>query len=132
MRTVIELGMPTNKSGMLQKDISKAQDISEKYLDPIIASLKTAGLIKNVGGKKSGYILNRPVNQITVLDVFRAFEMGPCIVPCTFSEKLCVRTGSCAAMEYWIDLNGTIMKHLKSVTIEKLAKRQYHIERKKK
>lgn len=132
LRALIELGLKENKEGMLQKDIAKNQQISEKYLDPIISGLKTAGLIVNIGGKKSGYVLAKPSNKITVYDAYRAFEMGPCIVPCILSPKSCGRSKACAAMEYWVELNGVILKHLKSVTIEKLAKREEQLIRKKK
>jgi DNA-binding IscR family transcriptional regulator len=37
--------------GILQKDIAENQDISLKYLDSIISSLKLKGLIVNVRGK---------------------------------------------------------------------------------
>jgi Rrf2 family protein len=133
LRTLIELGMQKNKDGMLQKDIAKNQEISEKYLDPIISSLKTAGLIVNVGGKKSGYVLSKPSNKITVYDAFRAFEMGPFIVPCIYSPKACVRSKNCSAKEYWTDLNSTISEHLKSMTIANLSqKEEGYIKKKKK
>jgi Rrf2 family protein len=131
LRTMLEFANPDNKAGMLQKDIAKNQELSEKYLDPIISALKTAGLIVNVGGKKSGYILAKPSNKITVYDVFRAFEMGPCIVPCVLSPKACERASECASIGYWTELNDTIAKHMKSVTIEKLSKEEELLRKKK-
>lgn len=131
LRALIELGLPENKEGMLQKDIAKNQLISEKYLDPIISGLKAAGLIVNIGGKKSGYTLAKPSGKITVYDAYRAFEMGPCIVPCVLLPKSCVRSGKCAAMEYWIKLNEVILKQLKSVSIEKLSKQEKFLQRRK-
>jgi Rrf2 family protein len=132
LRTIIEMGLPENSKGMLQKDIAQNQMISEKYLDPIIAALKTAGLIINIGGKKSGYVLARPANKINLYDVYRAFEMGPCIVPCILSPKSCERSKACAAMEYWGDLNDSIKAHMKSMTLDKLSKREHELMRKKK
>jgi hypothetical protein len=55
LRTIIELGLHDNQTGLFQKDIAMNQQLSEKYLDPIIAALKTSGLITNLGGKKRLY-----------------------------------------------------------------------------
>ncbi len=44
MRTMVELALEKNREGIFQKEISKNQDISIKYLDQIIASLKASGL----------------------------------------------------------------------------------------
>lgn len=52
MRAMVEIAKADQKTGIFQKDISKNQKISLKYLDQIIQSLKTAGLIVNVKGKK--------------------------------------------------------------------------------
>jgi len=43
MRTMVELALEKNREGIFQKEISKNQDISIKYLDQIIASLKASG-----------------------------------------------------------------------------------------
>ncbi len=50
---MIEIALQEENKGIFQKDIAKNQEISEKYLDHIIASLKASGLIKNVCGKKA-------------------------------------------------------------------------------
>jgi len=70
LRTMIEIALNENQSGVLQKDIAKNQQLSEKYLDQIIASLKVSGLIVNAGGKKSGYILNKPLSEIKIYDIY--------------------------------------------------------------
>ena len=123
LRTMIELGCPENKKGILQKDIAKNQDLSEKYLDPIISALKAAGLIINVSGKKSGYILSKPKSKITILDIFRAFEHGPYIVQCICTPSVCVRSKKCAAQEYWTGLNDIIKAYLKNTTLDTICKR---------
>jgi Rrf2 family protein len=74
LRALIEIAKDELGEGVFQKDISKNQDISIKYLDQIIQSLKVAGLIVNVKGKKSGYILTRKPSEITVYDIHRAFK----------------------------------------------------------
>jgi Rrf2 family protein len=123
LRTMLEIGCPDNKDGILQKEIAKNQDLSEKYLDPIISALKTSGLIVNFGGKKSGYILRKPANEITVLDIFRSFENGPTLVQCICNPDMCVKVDTCVAREYWSGLNTLIIGYFKNSTLDKLIKR---------
>jgi len=123
LRTVIEIGCHDNTDGIYQKDIAKDQEISEKYLDPIISSLKASGIIKNVGGKKSGYVLNRALNEISVLDIFQSFENGPYLVDCTSRMNFCNRAPKCASREFWCGLNNMILEYCKNTTIESLVDR---------
>jgi Rrf2 family protein len=121
MRTMIELGLDKKKEGVFQKDIAKNQELSEKYLDSIISSLKTAGLIRNTSGKKSGYVLNRPAGKITVYDIYRAFEQ-PTLIPCICDDGFCDRTVVCAAKKYWCSLNESIVNHMKKETLAHLVR----------
>jgi DNA-binding IscR family transcriptional regulator len=47
LRTMLEIAKAPDNEGILQKDIAKNQNISLKYLDSIISSLKLKGLIHN-------------------------------------------------------------------------------------
>jgi Rrf2 family protein len=121
LRTMIEISLPENEGGILQKDIASKQGISEKYLDTIIAGLKVAGLIKNAAGKKSGYILSKSSDRISVYDIYRAFEPEPGLAPCLGNHELCPRTNHCAAMEYWNELTFHLSSHLKNKNLKDLA-----------
>jgi rrf2 family protein (putative transcriptional regulator) len=127
LRTMIEIAAGDKDCGVYQKDIAQNQSISVKYLDQIINSLKVAGLITNVKGKKSGYQLTRPAAQITMLDIHNAFEFGICVVDCTNKSFHCDKRGSCAAEDFWGNLNNKIIDHFRSVTLEELAAEQKQI-----
>ena len=78
VRVVLELALNAEREGgTFQKEIAESQDVSVKYLDHIIASLKKAGLIHNVGGKKSGYVLTKSPHEISIYDVYSAFYVKP-------------------------------------------------------
>jgi Rrf2 family protein len=123
LRTMIELGCHNNKTGVHQREIAKNQQLSEKYLDPIISSLKAAGLIINISGKKSGYIITKPPKQITVLDVFKAFEADVAVVQCLCSPSICERADHCATREYWSGLNDVINGYFKGTKLSTLINR---------
>ena len=129
LRTLIELALHDSEGGMLQREIAINQKLSDKYLDSIISSLKASGLIINVGGKKSGYLLNRPPSEITIYDVYRTFEPELSIIHCVNKPVTCFVSRICVANDYWQDLNKMITKHLKKTTLEMIIKKHNKIKR---
>lgn len=98
---MIEIACCHDPEGILQKDIAKKQNISVKYLDCIICALKLKGLITNVKGRGSGYMLSRPPAEITMLDIYTAFE-PVLVVQCVASDWYCERSSHCCkANLYW-------------------------------
>ncbi len=127
LRAMIELAMLDGDKGILQKDISKNQNISMKYLDHIVSHLKAAGLIINVAGKKSGYRLARDADRISVYDIYRAFDNDLSIIDCLLEEGLCRRDKMCAAREFWDKLNEKIIHYMDSVMLSDLSDRQLEL-----
>lgn len=132
VRTMIEVALHSQSEGILQKEIALNQDLSEKYLDSIISSLKASNLIINIGGKKSGYILNIPASKITIYDIYKAFEQELAIVQCINNPGICSRTTICVTREFWTGLNNLIIAYLRKTTLEMLVKMNMEFDRKKK
>jgi Rrf2 family protein len=130
LRTLLELALNNdNQGGVYQKEIAERQSISNRYLDHIIASLKTAGLVTNVSGKKSGYRLSKQPSEISMYDVYKAFDNRMQIIDCLVDKNNCPGIQSCSAREFWQDLNSCIIKHMESVKLTDIAERQKSINR---
>ena len=127
LRTMIEIAMHGEDKGVYQKEISERQEISFKYLDQIIASLKAAGLIVNSDGRMSGYILSKEPAEISVYDIYKAFGHELMIIDCLDGEGNCKRESKCATREFWKDLNNLIVKYLDSTSLKDLAQKQAKI-----
>lgn len=119
---MLEIALDSTEGGVFQKDIAERQSISVKYLDNIIASLKTSGLIINQRGRKSGYKLSRPPSQITMLDIYKAFEPGVTIVDCMEEGYECHLHNTCGVRLFWFGLNEKISDYFDSHTLEDLIK----------
>lgn len=122
MRAILEIALDDSEQGIFQKDISVNQKISVKYLDIIISSLKTSGLIMNVRGKKSGYKLTRKPDQITAMDVYKSFEHQMAIVDCAHDRYTCDISSKCVVKDFWGGLNRTIIDYMESYTLDDLIK----------
>jgi Rrf2 family protein len=125
---MIELANDSSGEGVYQKDISKNQDISLKYLDQIIHSLKVAGLISNVKGKKSGYILTRKPSEITIYDIHKAFENDICVIDCMSSNFQCDRIEGCTVQVFWRGLNQVVIDYFQNMNLEDVAMGKTKVE----
>jgi Rrf2 family protein len=123
LRAMIEISNNEPSSGILQKEISVAQEIPLYYLDSIITGLRNAGLIVNYAGKRSGYILSRQPDEISVYDIYRAFEPSLTLVNCACPGNECSRINICPAKDYWSELNSIIKNQMKSSTLEQIIKK---------
>ena len=128
IRAVLEIALSECNNGIYQKDISENQDISYKYLDQIINSLKVAGLVTKASGRKSGYILTREPQDITIYDIHNAFEPGICVIDCLSLNYTCNRETYCALKGFWGKLNNQIIDYFKSVTIRDLMEEQSKLD----
>jgi len=125
---MIEIAKSDSTHGIYQKDIAQNQSLSFKYLDQIIAALKTAHLVVNARGRKSGYILSRKPSEITVYDIHNAFEPGIYLLDCLTDNYKCELKEKCQAVGFWYNLNNMIISYFKSVTLEDLIKDKVRIE----
>lgn len=107
--------------GLLQKDIAEKQKLSNKYLDAIISSLKSKGLITTYRGKGSGYKLTRPANLISMYDIYTAFE-PIIVVECLDNPLFCEFECCCPANMYWSEMKLGFINILKSKSLEDIAK----------
>ncbi len=114
---MIEIAEDIDQKGVYQKDIAERQRISVKYLDQIISALKAAGLIVNVKGRKSGYILAKDSSEITILDIHNAFEAGVSIIECLNAAIKCELEEFCKTFKFWGNLNKMIHNYFYSVTL---------------
>ncbi|MDM8003379.1 MAG: Rrf2 family transcriptional regulator [Bacteroidota bacterium] len=128
VRTMIEIARGQPDRGVFQKEIAANQSLSLKYLDHIIHALKTARLISNAKGKKSGYVLTRKPSEITVFDIHRAFEPGICLVECLSGTYDCNLIDGCKARGFWGQLNNLIYSYFNSVTLDDLIRGKVSLE----
>lgn len=56
--------------------LANRQSLPRKFLEEIVADLRTAGLVTSTRGARGGYALARPATETVLGDVFRAVD-GP-------------------------------------------------------
>lgn len=120
VRLLFELAVEYEKGPISLKEISKRQDISEKYLAQLVIPLKSGKLIKSVQGNVGGYQLARKPDEITFQDVFDLMESNKFLVPCLEDSAKCDRYDKCPPVDIWSLISRKIEDVLVSVTLDDL------------
>jgi Rrf2 family protein len=124
-RALVELAAHhDDPSALSLAEISARQDLSDKYLEAILGSLRTAGLVRGVRGAQGGYRLARPPETITLRDLFDVLEGSDDYAPCGEEHDACPRRDRCATRDVWADMQDAAMRVLASFTLADLAARQ--------
>lgn len=123
-RFLLALAREYGKGPVLLKDIANREWISEKYLGQIVLALKGVGLIDAHRGARGGYFLTRPPGEITLMDVFEAFEKPFQLVDCHQGGKICSRFSLCVVREVWEELTRRLSDSLKGITLLDLCERE--------
>ena len=124
-RAMLDLALNyDNGFGMISaREIAEHQDLSTKYLENLLATLRSAGLVRSVRGTEGGYTLARPPDQINLRQIYHVFEGTDGFVECTTDPEYCKRTDGCATQEIWAEMYDACMAILESSTLEDLARR---------
>ena len=122
-RAALELALHHGKGPLQTKIIAERQDISLKYLEQVMSSLKSGGFIRSFRGSKGGYILAREPNQIKLSEVFNALE-GPIVtVECLEDPDFCGQAEDCVTREVWSEVQKAMQTVLESITLQDLVDR---------
>ena len=121
------LDMATNESGepIRLKEIANRQQISEKYLEQIIAVFNKAGYVRSVRGAQGGYLLQKEPKDYTVGMILRLIEGDLAPVSCVGADnEECTRKGECTTTRIWEKLNDAINSVIDNITLADLMEWQ--------
>jgi len=126
IRAVLELAENYGNGPLQLKIIAQRQKISVKYLEQLMAVLRSAGFVRSIRGSKGGYLLAKAPEQIKLSDIFHCLE-GPVVtVECVENENYCTRTNDCVARQIWAEVQKAVMGVLQSITLQNLVDRVKH------
>ncbi|MHC4114932.1 MAG: RrF2 family transcriptional regulator [Planctomycetota bacterium] len=121
IRAILEVAESYGRGPLKLKTIAERQEISAKYLEQLIAILKSAGFVRSVRGPRGGYVLAKPAKEIKMSEVFRCLEGSVVTVECLDDESYCKRTTDCATRQLWAEVQKAIMDVLENVALQDLV-----------
>lgn len=121
LRVMIDLAEHNTGDYIVLMDIAKRQDISEKYLEGILATLSKGGMVSALRGRGGGYKLARSPEQYTVGSILKLTEKTLAPIACLETgSNTCGRAAECRTLPMWERLHKLIDDFLEDITLADL------------
>jgi len=104
------------------RQIAADQDIPDRYLEQLLATLRRGGLVKSQRGAKGGYLLSRAPWAISLLDVLRCLEGADANV--TDNNGSDRNLESVIIYEIWVEVDQAANDVLQRYTLQDLKDRR--------
>lgn len=123
LRAIIDLARYSETEPVSINSIAARQEISERYLEQLVALMKKAGLVKSIRGASGGYVLAKKPEEVSVGDVLRALEGSLEPVKCAaFSEdEECTAADGCVTKYVWQKINESIRQTVDEIHLDELV-----------
>lgn len=130
IKALTYLAKQHDKSPVQIATISKSENISLKFLESILLTLRKTGFLGSKKGKGGGYYLLKHPSEIQMTAVMRVLEGPIAMVPCVslnFYEKCddCPDENACAVHSLMIKVRDSTLQIFKNTTLESLTKNEF-------
>ncbi len=121
LRAMVQLAKNYGKTLISLAFIAKKENISQAYLERLIAKLKANNLVKSNKGVKGGYQLTKKSQQISLLEIVQTLEGSGVFFSCLLanSKMVCSRK-SCLTKKVWLKVQNEVFKVLKETKLSNL------------
>jgi Rrf2 family protein len=125
-RALLSLALHTGQTTPTSvRDIAERTGLPQPYLEQILLALKGAGLVRSKRGVGGGYVLARPVAEITLGEIVSAVE-GPIVAGdfgAPHENGACDHEGQCVLLSLWAEVGEHMRSHLDSFTLADMVSR---------
>ena len=120
---LLELTSYYNEGEPLQiRQIAAVQNIPDRYLEQLLATLRRGNLVRSQRGAKGGYILGREPWKITLLDVITCLEGSDS--PVSNSDTPAKTVESAVVAEIWQEVHERANDVLRGYTLQDLCEKR--------
>lgn len=125
LRAILDLAVYGKEQPVSIRSISERQDISERYLEQLIAKLKKAGLVESIRGAGGGYRIARPADTISVGEVLYVLEGSLNPVDCdSIAEQGCKHANNCLTKYAWRKIHESIQDTVNHMYLSELIEQR--------
>lgn len=129
LKALSYLARQENDEPVQIQTISEAENISQKFLESILLSLRKAGYLGSKKGKGGGYYLLKKTRETPVAAFYRVLEGPIAMVPCVslnFYERCddCPDEGQCDVHSLMIQVRDNTLSILENTTLNEFVKKR--------
>lgn len=120
IRALIYLAKQEPGKVCLISEISRDQDIPEKFLAKIMQSLSKGNIVKSYRGVKGGFSLAKPAEDVTLKDAFECLEGPFSINKCVLEPGKCDVSQSCSVRPVWVRVQEQMLGTLGNTSLRSI------------
>ena len=125
IKALVYLARQENRNPVQISVISKSENISRKFLESILLTLRKNGILGSKKGKTGGYYLLKDPKEIPMTSIMRLLEGPIAMVPCVslnFYEKCddCPDEKVCAVHNIMLKVRDNTLEIFRNTTLEDL------------
>lgn len=126
IKALVHLARQEARTPVQISTISKAENISQKFLESILLTLRKNGVLGSKKGKGGGYYLLKNPKDIPMTTVMRLLEGPIAMVPCVslnFYEKCedCPDEKVCAVNKLMLEVRDNTLEIFRNTTLADLS-----------
>jgi len=120
IRAIVEISLNYEKRPTTRKEIAANQALDNSYLENILLDLKNHNIVRSLRGVKGGFVLNKPPETITLLDIVESLQGSVTPTECVMKPGICNQSSHCVTRPVWKKLQQAQEQVLRDVTIREL------------
>jgi len=124
LRCMVQLAAHKKPEPLAVREIARREKLTPVYVEKILVNLRRAGLVKSLRGVNGGYIMAKPIGDVSVAAVLSALgqvDLGSNLCNrFTGDSAACVHSGDCGIRPIWGLLTRYIYGFLEQVSLEQL------------
>ena len=99
-------------------EIAECTGVPRPYLSKILHALARTGLVDSKRGYRGGFVLSRPPEEISLLQIVEAVDGPGWSDRCLLGLEVCSDERSCPAHQFWTALKDEIHSQLAAITLK--------------
>lgn len=128
LRALYALARKHGQGPVLITQLAEEEVIPKKFLEQILLSLKSSGLVVSKRGKGGGYLLAQPPEQVTLASVIRIIEGPLAPLPCASETRFrkcdeCLDIKTCGTRIVMRQVRDAMAEILEHTTLASVCKK---------
>ncbi|MBN1347023.1 MAG: Rrf2 family transcriptional regulator [Phycisphaerae bacterium] len=126
LRSMVEIARHADEAEPISlENVANATQISRRYLEQLAIALRGASLLRSVSGRRGGYYLSRPPDEIMIGEIVAAAIGSINVVDCVGLPETCLKADTCECRLVYMLINRGIKEVLNRYSLADLSDREW-------
>jgi Rrf2 family protein len=123
IRALSLLAVRHDDGALHSREIAADLGLPPQFLTKILRRLTATELVASQRGRSGGFRLNRPADQISLIELVLQFEQQWTGVPCILGQAYCSDQAACPIHDEWVGIRKAMYDLLERTTLADVAER---------